>query len=212
MNQRYIYIVITRTQTKFAKSIRILGRMKYNHASIGLDADLKELYAFSRPSHGAIFQGRLVRETLNRYTLKKDCVVPVAVFQLPVTDEQYHHIHQYVDAVYNDPEYIYNLFCVLTYPFTHGFPIRKAFNCSEFVAHILKGNGFALKLPEYRYRPDDLTEVLKDYMIFEGDLRDYMKCKDIDETYFNHLGFVGQLQNLWALFRIIGRTYFSLRT
>lgn len=39
-----------------------------------------------------------------------------------------------------------------------------------------------------------------------------MKYKDIDEVYFNYLGNVGQLQNLWALLRIIGRTYFSLRT
>lgn len=209
MEKRYIYIVITRTQTKFAKSIRLLGHMKYNHSAIGLDEELRELYAFSRPRHKAIFLGRLVRETLNRYTLERDCVIPTAVFRLPVSCEMYYHIRQYIKKVSFDSEYMYNLFSVLTYPFTHGFATYKAFHCTEFVAHILKEMGYPLTLPAYRYRPDDLKELLQEHIIFEGDLKAYMKCQEVDEAYFNHLGIKGNLQNIWALFRIIGRTYFS---
>lgn len=209
MDKKYIYIVISRTQTKFARCIRYIGRVKYNHSAIGLDAELKELYAFSRPRHRAIFLGHLVRETLNRYTMNKDRVVPVVVFKLPVSRQMYFDIRKYIEEVSYDPEYMYNLFSVLTYPITHGFATYKTFNCTEFAAHLLKTMNYPLEQPAYRYKPDDFLEILKEYIIFEGDLRQYMKCKDVDETYFNHLGIKEMFQNFWAMLRIIGRTYFS---
>ena len=209
MDKRYIYIVISRTQTKFAQCIRCVGRIKYNHSAIGLDKELKELYAFSRPQHRAIFLGKLVRERLNRYTMNKDCIVPVVVFRLPVSEELYQEIRQYIQQISYDPEYIYNLFSVLTYPVTRGFATYKSFNCTEFAAHILKKMHYPLEQPAYRYKPDDFLEILKDNIIFEGDLRQYMLCKDIDEQYFEPMTFTGILKNFYGVLRIIGRTYFT---
>ena len=209
MDKKYVYIVISRTQTKFAKCIRCFGKIKYNHSAIGLDADLKELYAFSRPRYRAIFLGRLDRETLNRYTMDKDQAVPVVVFKLPVSSKMYYNIRKYIEEVSYDSEYMYNLFSVLTYPITHGFATYKTFNCTEFVAHLLKTMNYPLDHPAYRYKPDDFLEILKEYIIFDGDLREYMKCDDVDEAYFSHLGLKEVFQNFWAMLRIIGRTYFS---
>lgn len=209
MDEKYIYLVISRTQTKFAKCIRCLGGVQYNHSAIGLDAELNELYAFSRPRYRAVFLGRLVRETLNRYTMDKDREVPVVVFKLPVSSKMYYDIRKYIEEISCDPEYMYNLFSVLTYPLTHGFATYKSYNCTEFAAHLLKTMDYPLEHPAYQYKPDDFLDVLKEYIIFDGDLRKYMKCKDIDETYFNHLGLKGIFDNFWALLRIVGRTYFS---
>ena len=55
----------------------------------------------------------------------------------------------------------------------------------------------------------DFLEILKDNIIFEGDLRQYMLCKDIDEQYFEPMTFTGILKNFYGVLRIIGRTYFT---
>ena len=96
MNDKYIYVMISRTTTGFGRVIRYIGRMQYNHTALSLDEDLKELYAFSRPQHHAIFMGRLVRETLDRYTMKKDRTIPVTIFRLKVTHEQYDQLRQMI--------------------------------------------------------------------------------------------------------------------
>lgn len=209
MENQYIYIMISRTQTKFAQWIRYLGRIKYNHSAIGLDKELKELYAFSRPQHHAIFLGHLVRETLDRYTLRRDCSIPVVVFRLPVSKELYNEIHDYIQGISRDSEYMYNLFSVLTYPVTHGFATYKTFNCTEFAAHILKKLNYPLEEPAYRYKPDDFLEILQEYIIFEGDLRQYMLCTDTDEQYFEMPNPKMIYLNFCAMLKIIGRTYFT---
>ncbi len=209
MDNKHIYIMISKTQTYFAHCIRYFGGIQYNHSSIGLDAELKELYAFSRPQHRAIFLGRLVRETLDRYTLKKERPIPVVVFKLPIKPEEYTELREMIQSISCDPEYLYNLFSVLTYPFTKGFATYKSFNCTEFVAHILKKLNYPLSEPAYRYKPDDFLEILAPYVIFEGDLREYMCCEDTDEQYFEHNNLRMAFRNFFGIIRIIGRTYFT---
>lgn len=203
-----IYVVISRTQTGFAKWIRRIGGLQYNHSALALDAELSELYAFSRPQHHAIFQGRLVRETLNRYTMDGKIGIPVVVFKLPVLNEDYEKLKREIQEISCDSEYIYNLFSVLTYPFTHGFATYKSYNCTEFVAHVLKDMKYPLPKPAYEYRPDDLIEILKPHLIFDGDLRDYMQCHDTDEQYFERYSFGMAYRNFRGILQIIGRTYF----
>ena len=203
-----IYVVISRTQTGFAKWIRRIGRLEYNHSAIGLDAELRELYAFSRPQHHAIFQARLVRETLNRYTWDGKIGTPVVVFKLPVSKNDYESLQGEITKISCDTEYLYNLFSVLTYPFTHGFETYKSYNCTEFVAHVLQEMKYPLSRPAYEYRPDDLVQILEPYRVFEGDLRDYMQCHDTDEQYFERYSFGMAYRNFRGIMQIIGRTYF----
>lgn len=208
-NSHYIYIIISRTQTKFARLLRMVGGMKYNHSAISLDRELSEMYAFSRPQHRSLFLGKLVRETLDRYTLKKNHKIPVVVFQLPVSLEQYAQIRNLFQQIMLDSEYMYNLFSVLTYPITRGFSTYKSFNCTEFAAHILKILDYPFPQPAYRYKPDDLVHILEPYLIFDGDLRDYMICQDTDEQYFESYNLKMIYHNFCAMCKIIGRTYFS---
>ena len=64
-----IYIVLSRTQTRFGRCIRLVARQQYNHVSIALDPALTQLYAYARPRQYALLQGGLVRETQDRYTV-----------------------------------------------------------------------------------------------------------------------------------------------
>lgn len=209
MEKRCIYVVVTRTETKIAKTIRFFGKMNYNHTSIGLDSDLKEMYAFARTQYHTAFKGRLVHESLDRYTLNKNRLVPTEVFEIEVSDEQYETIQKTITQVLKDPEYIYNLFSVISYPITGGFATPKSFHCTEFVIHLLQTIGYPLDKPAYQYRPDDLANALHPHLIFKGDLKDYMKCKDSDESYFERFRLSMLTDNLFAVCKIFMRSYFS---
>ncbi|MBQ5917447.1 MAG: hypothetical protein IIW92_02640, partial [Lachnospiraceae bacterium] len=131
-----IYLMISQTGTKFAKSIRKIGKQQYNHSSISLDADLRRTFGYARPQHNAVLMGRLVRESLERYTLGKDEPVQIAVFKVPVTEEQYEWVKKEIALRLNNEEYMYNLLSVLTYPFVKGYSVENMFTCIEFVAYI----------------------------------------------------------------------------
>ena len=207
MSQKHIYVLISRTQTKFARCIRALGKVKYNHSSVALDENFEKLYAFSRPQHRAIFLGRLVRETLDRFLLNKNLVIPAVVFKIPVSAEKYDEICTHMNDIMCDDEYMYNLFSVMTYPFTHGFAVYKAFNCTEFAAYILEKIGFHLTKPLYQYKPDDFLTLLASYNHFEGDLKDFMVCKDTDALYYEPYNWNLIKRNFQGLRRIFKRTY-----
>ena len=41
MTQRYVYVVISKTATRFGHVLRRVGGVHYNHAAIALDEELK---------------------------------------------------------------------------------------------------------------------------------------------------------------------------
>ena len=47
-DQRYIYVLLSRTHTMPARLIRLFTGEPYSHTSIALDIELKSLYSFAR--------------------------------------------------------------------------------------------------------------------------------------------------------------------
>lgn len=206
MDQKAIYIVLTTTRTKFAGCIRFFGGTKYNHASVSLDPELTKMYSFARPQQYSFFKGRLVRETLDRFTLGGRYRVPCVVFRIPVTDKQYIRVSGAMRRIYKDPEYMYNLLSVLSYPVTRGFSTYKAFSCIEFTAYILKYLGIPLSDKLWEYKPDDLLDILADFAVFKGDLAEYMTVKTKSRDYFCPVSPYMFFSNLKAAVKIILRT------
>ena len=180
-----IYVVISQTGTGFAKTLRKFGNLQYNHASISLDRDLTEMYGYARKEQYGYFVAGLVRETTDRLLVgaKEDC--QVAVFEIPVTDEQYEDVKDIIDIMYDNNKYKYNLFSVLTYPLFGGYSSYNLFTCIEFVMHILKSIGIKLDKPAQKYRPDELLSVLEDNLIYEGGLLQYITVYTKSPNYFN---------------------------
>lgn len=176
--------MLSSTGTKFAGCLRKVGKLQYNHASISLDAELTKLYAFARPQHNGVFCGKLVHETLERYTLNQDGDVPVVVLKVPCTQEQYAWVEETVHRIEADADYMYNLFSVLSYPLTKGFKTYKAFTCVEFISYLLSELGYPFEQPFYRYKPDDLLDVLGDCVVYQGDVRGCMQDMQGVEPYF----------------------------
>ena len=179
-----LYIVLSKTETGFAKTLRKFGSLHYNHAAIAFDPELKELYAFARPERYGYLTARLIRETTDRYLINAKDGIPILVYKIPVTAEQLDWVRATVDEIMNDPKYLYNLFSVLTYPVFRGFKTYKAFSCVEFVAYILHSLGYDLGMPVHRCRPDDLRPILADYICYDGNLLDYVPEPTTGSNYF----------------------------
>ncbi len=205
--EKYIYVVISTTQTKFGGVIRKLGNIKYNHTAIALDRDLTRMYSFARRKHCAVLTGQLVKESVARYTLNKTEKASVVVFRLPVTQKQYDRVVEIIDNIYNDGAYIYNLLSVLLYPVTRGcFSVYKAFTCIEFVMYVLNNIGFLeCDKPYCGYKPDDMLNILSDYKIFEGEITDYTAAYVPDENYFLPLSMSDVIESTLTVIRLFVR-------
>lgn len=183
---KYVYVVLSRTHSTFAKTIRMVTKMKYNHASIAFDRELEHLYSFGRKqSHVPIVAG-IVREYPARFSLEKVSCVNAKIYEIPVTKEQYYKGLARIRQIEEDGTYLYNLFSVLTFPVLHGFETYKAFSCSEFVAHMLNYMNIHLKEVKkgYEYTPEDIGKSITGKSIFEGNLLEYCKNESEDEAYF----------------------------
>ncbi len=205
-----IYIIISQTATRFGYVLRKVGRVKYNHAAIALDAELKEWYSFARKQHKTALIGGMVKESVERYTLRKRSHVEVTIFRIPVTNAQYLQLQRRINSIRQDDEYKYNLFSVLTYPVTKGFSVYKAYSCIEFVMSMLEGVGYELQKPAPQYTPDDLLQIFEKYIWFQGNLLEYKPLYGRDDAYFEAMEWKQYIQSGAELGEVIKRSLSTL--
>ncbi|MCD8055023.1 MAG: hypothetical protein LUF00_13545 [Lachnospiraceae bacterium] len=205
-SKRYLYVLLSSTGTKFAKMIRLVGRQTYNHAAVSLDGDLEHLYAFARPQQDAIFLGHLVRESLERYTLRQSDPVPVVILRIPISQEGYDWVTRRITQMVDNTEYMYNLLSVLSYPVTGGITVDKTYTCVEFATHLLQYCGYLREMRCCYYTPDDLVRELSEYVIYRGDIRDCLPDVWVDYQYFSPPTLMLFLENMQSLLRLIRRT------
>lgn len=203
----YIFLIISSTPTKFGRLIRTIENLKYNHSAISFDEDLSEVYAFARQKHSVLLTGKLVEENLSRYTLNKVNYIDSVIFKIPVTDKQYKKAKKIIQDVQYDKEYMYNFLSVLSYPVLGGLSVYKSFSCVEFVVFLLSQIGFNFSKPCCKYTPDDLYEIFKNHIIFEGNLCTVWKSTNRQSIYFDHISKEDFIQSIIALKRIFTRGF-----
>lgn len=201
-----IYIVLSRTETGFARLLRNVGNLNYSHSAIALDKDLTELYSFARSEQYGVLTARLVHETTDRYLVNAKEDIPIKVYRIPVTAEQHAWVRSTILEIKNDPKFMYNFLSVLTYPLFGGFSTYKAFSCSEFVAYILKHLGYNIPHPIYHYRPDDLQPLLSEYLCYDGKLLDFCSVRTTSENYFRPFTFHLLNASVLAILVLLHRT------
>lgn len=184
MGTNYIYIMLSRTPSKFAKLIRRTMGIEYNHASVALDEDLNHLYAFGRYKNRVPVVAGLVKEHASRFTLCKESDVQIKLYKLPVTKEQYEQICNIIETILEDEEYQYNLFSALTFPVLKGFETYKAYTCIEFVMYLLAEVGMELEKPIYSYQPEELVYLLQEHECYSGNLLEYREFEQDPEHEF----------------------------
>ncbi len=203
---KYVYVLLSRTQTKFARAIRTVAKQHYNHVSISTDIGFNKLYAFARPRHNAVLLGRLVEESLVRYTLGNDEAVPVMVYKIPVSDRHHAWIEKTLAEMAWNEKYMYNLFAVLSYPLLKGYSMADTYTCVEFVARLLQRGGILQGVRAAGLRPDDMLGLLKSYPHRKGDIRDFLPDVAASDDYFAPFSLSLVCDSTKALYRLIKRT------
>ena len=200
--------MISRTPTMFGSVIRKIAKQQYNHASVATDESLEHTYAFARAKHSTPLLGGLVRENLDRFTLRRNDKVPVIVYKIPATEEQYEFINARIEEmIKNKKKFIYNLWSIITYPFLRGCSTRNAFTCIEFAAYVLKYLGFLKDKPACKYKPDDLIVELADYKFKECDVRECISYNPSQTKYFEKATKMEILKSIQRVFRVFGRAF-----
>lgn len=188
VKQYDVYVMLSRTHSKFGQAIQRITRDTYSHASIAFDADFKYLFGMGRHHHRVPVVAGLIREYPERFTLKKHDYVEVIIYRIPVTREQYMLGARRVREIVRDSEgYLYNLYSTLTFPVFHGLETYKAYTCSEFVVYLLELMGVELPTDReaFRYTPQQMQELMSGFeVVHKGNLLDYVQDAPPRKTSF----------------------------
>lgn len=180
----YIYLILTRTNSKFGKIIRYITKNKYNHLALSIKDDFSEIYTFARYKYNSPLCGGIVKEDINRYTLKKNVYIETRIYKIPITKQQYNKVKQLIHHIEQDVEYTYNLYSALTYPLFKGFHIYKTYTCVEFVATIMDKIGFKTSKNPWQYTPQEYGYLYEKYLFYKGDLKNVIKNTPIVDKYY----------------------------
>ena len=162
-NQKYVYVALIYEPGFVAKFIKFWTGYPYSHVTFSFDEKLEKNHAFSR---------------------KKESTPLVAGYKIPVTNEEYKNIKEYIDEISKDKEYLYNYLSMITLAVIKGFRVYKSMHCTEFVAKILTMiSSVKMSKKWYKYLPKDFDNDLKQYTIFNG-IMDMSNIKKNDEDYF----------------------------
>ena len=167
MENKYIYVVFSSTPYAVGKLIRLFTGEAYNHVSISLDRDLKQMYGFARRYYRLPLYGGFVKECVSRYHIKGNSA-NVRICALPVTADQFDRLRRELSAMYeNRDRYLYNHFSVLSTLVRRPVRLRDAYTCVEFGVEVLRGLGIQLD-PERYYSVGDLEKLLRPYCVYTG--------------------------------------------
>lgn len=174
---KHVYVILSSTPTLVGKTIRAVCGKRLNHASISLDEDLNKMYSFARNRLHTPFVGGLVKESYDRLSLGGKFYVYVKIYKVPLTDNQYSLIENYIYNVRDDEEkYLYNLFAVIGYPLHKGYNIYKAYVCSEFVVRALLAGQVSMKgYASFKIQPEDIGKLISKNLFFKGSFQEYVK-------------------------------------
>ena len=174
-NQRYVYILLSGTNTIIAKLIRLYTGKPFSHVSLALDAELEELYSFARKQRFNPLNSGFIKENINKGVFGADKNARCGVYRIPVTDEQYEKISKEIKHfVKNEGDYGYNFLGLFSAMFGKNVVDDTHFMCSQFVCYVCNKSGvFLFPETDELIRPFDFHLQLKDKQIYMGKLSEY---------------------------------------
>jgi hypothetical protein len=172
-NKRYVYILLSKTETIPAKIIRALKGDVFSHVSISLSKTTDKFYSFARRRiHNPLIAGFVVENIhTGVFGQYPDCLS--ALYCLEVSDESYNQIEKSINYFiehYKESKYSFKGMFALA--FGKRINQKNKYTCSQFVAHTLQ-NSNALDLPKdpYLMLPNDFSDIDSLKLIYKGPLK-----------------------------------------
>lgn len=163
MNQkRYLYLMISKTDTGMGRMIRFFSHYPYNHVSLSLDPSFRHWVSFARFRQGVPLYGGFVNESSERY-LARGFDPQVRIFRLAIPEEKFRRLQTLcAQADHPDCGLIYNSFDAVASMFHRTAPIPGAYTCLGFVRAVLGKHYLSIQA---------LNDDLQPYLIYDGPLR-----------------------------------------
>lgn len=137
-----IYIVISQTGTILSRTLKLITKAEYNHASISLSSDLNTMYSFGRVNPYNPFIGGFVKESPYFGTFKRFSDTKVIVLSISISDEQYLSLQKKLNAMFlNKEHYHYNYLGLFLAGIHIHYRHKSRYYCSEFVKEMLINHG-----------------------------------------------------------------------
>lgn len=181
MQEKYIYLVFSKTGTWLSRLINIFSETKYVHSSISFDSTFREMYSFGRTNPNNPFSGGLVEENLYDGVFKKFSNSECLIYRIKVTEPQFELLELEIDYFLRDKEkYRYNFIGLFGVLLNKPLKRKHHYFCSQFVSEVLmKGNVFeATKKPEL-VKTTDLFLIENMELVYQGYIN---QCHGFDES------------------------------
>ncbi|CDM68281.1 hypothetical protein CM240_1117 [Clostridium bornimense] len=176
MNNRYIYLVFSKTGTWLSKIIKFTTQDKYIHVSLSLDSSLRKMYSFGRTNPNNPFCGGFVVEDLYSGVYSKFKNSTCLIYRVPITEKQYEALVKELDYfLLNKNKYRYNLLGLFFVLINKSFIRKNFYFCSQFVSEILmKSSIYSSNKKSEFHKPMDLLSIKNKEFIYEGLIKNYV--------------------------------------
>ena len=176
MKDQFIYIIVSQTGTVLSRALKVIMGTPYNHVSLSLDEDLRQMYSFGRLHPYNPVVGGFVQENPFEGTFARFPSTQAKILRLKVSADTYMRIKLLIRQFSaNAKDYGYNYLGLFVGAATHSHIQRtNRYFCSEFVKYILENTG-AIKptdLPEATH-PLHFLSLNNAEEIYSGRLQDF---------------------------------------
>lgn len=187
MDEKEIYLVLTRTGTWLSKTIGYFTHDEYTHLSISFDDSLNSMFSFGRTNPTNPFSGGFVEENITEGVFKMFPNSKCLVYKMTVSKIQYALLKSGVDKfLQNKDAYKYNVLGLVGIQLNYPIERNYYYFCSQFVFKLLIEAGICNdSINASLSKPTDILNLNNLEFYYEGYIRDYYK-KPKDKNKFNN--------------------------
>ncbi len=170
---KHVYIILTNTNTKVSKFLRLFTGDEYNHVSIALSGDCSEMYSFARWIDWCPWIAGFARENVDEGVLAHHPETKCIIYDLEVSNKDYLVILKRLNKFLRNPrKYRYSFISIPLMFFNIPYERKDLYVCSTFVSYILRDivdidKNFTL------IKPSDYSNLQLN-SVYEGKLRDFV--------------------------------------
>lgn len=176
MQDKYIYLVFSKTGTLLSRSIGYVTNSKYTHVSLSFNDSFNNMYSFGRINPNNPLSGGFTIESLSKGVFKKFSNARCLVYKIKVNNEQLDLLHHELDKfITSDLTYKYNFLGLFGVLFSKPIERESHYFCSQFVSTLLiNSNIYKTDKVPGLISPTDLTEIDYCEIVYEGLVNKYL--------------------------------------
>lgn len=168
--KKYIYLLLTRSNTIFSRAMYKVTKDEFTHISLSLDDELKIMYSFCRRYPNLPLPAGFTSESIYHGFYKKNHTIPCNLYRIEVTHEKYKQLQSDIALLMEKSEELkYDVLGTMLCQFDIEHERENYRYCSWFVAEAL-GNLDILEFEKHYslVKPMDFTKIPHLELIYRG--------------------------------------------